>query len=72
MPELDQEVESVFLAALDRATAQERAAFVEETCAVKPELLQRLRELLEAHDQFEGPLDVQLPVPAAPIDEPMI
>src|SRR5262249_26735384 len=51
------DVEALFLAALDQATPADRAAFVDEACAGQPELRQRVRELLEAHDESRGPLD---------------
>jgi serine/threonine protein kinase/tetratricopeptide (TPR) repeat protein len=50
-------VEAVFMAALDRSTPQERLAFVEEACAGNLPLLQRVRELLNAHEEARGPLD---------------
>jgi hypothetical protein len=49
--------EAIFLAALDKATPQERAAYVEGACARDPEVLRRVRELLNAHDASQGPLD---------------
>jgi hypothetical protein len=39
---------AVRLAALDRPTPEERAAFVEETCAGQPELRRRVCKLLAA------------------------
>src|SRR5262245_49919687 len=56
-----EDVEAIFLAALEKATPQERSAHIEEACAGSPELLQRLRELLHAHDQSQGPLDAPPP-----------
>src|SRR6478752_5167529 len=61
MNEQGHEVESVFLAALDKATPEERAAYVEAACAGKPEMLQRVRELLASHEQSRGPLDAAPP-----------
>jgi eukaryotic-like serine/threonine-protein kinase len=57
MAEPADDVEAVFLAALDRASPQERAAYVEGACAGRPEMLRRLRELLAAHEGSCGPLD---------------
>jgi WD40 repeat protein/serine/threonine protein kinase len=51
-------VEATFLAALDKPTPQERAAYVEGACAGNPELLARVQELLKAHDASHGPFDV--------------
>jgi serine/threonine protein kinase/tetratricopeptide (TPR) repeat protein len=49
--------EAIFLAALDKATPDERAAYVEAACAGDPELLRRLRVLLACHEGAPGPLD---------------
>ena len=57
MAEQPRDEEAIFLAALERATPQERHAFVEETCAGDQELLQRVKELLASHDDSMGPLD---------------
>ena len=57
MPDLFKDPEKLFLAALERATPQDRAEFVEAACAGQPELLRRLRDLLASHDESRGPLD---------------
>jgi WD40 repeat protein/serine/threonine protein kinase len=62
------DAEAIFLAALDRATPQERAAFVEGACAGRPALRQRVQALLAAHDELHGPLDAP-PYRAATIDQ---
>src|SRR5262245_40630041 len=56
MSEHAAEAEAVFLAALDRPTPQERDDYVERACANDPDLLRRVRELLNCH-QRTGPLD---------------
>jgi serine/threonine protein kinase/tetratricopeptide (TPR) repeat protein len=53
--------EAVFLAALERPTPRERAAYVEGACAGNLELLERLRELLASHEESKGPLDAPPP-----------
>src|SRR5262245_35056698 len=58
MTESAKDAEAVFLAALDRATPEERAAYVEQACAGDPELRRRVRELLDCHEASQGPLDV--------------
>jgi tetratricopeptide (TPR) repeat protein/serine/threonine protein kinase len=68
------DAEAIFFASLDRSDPQERAAFVEAACSGDPGLLARVRQLLMAHDQSQGPLD-QLPPGVAvtqdlPISEP--
>jgi eukaryotic-like serine/threonine-protein kinase len=57
MTEHARNAEAIFLAALDKATSQERAAYVEATCAGDFELLGRVRELLSCHAESQGPLD---------------
>ena len=52
-----EDVEAVFMAALEKPTPQERAAYIEGACGSNPELLQRVRELLKAHEGSQGPLD---------------
>src|SRR4051794_6379127 len=61
--------EAIFLAALDKATLPERAAYVEEACAGRRELLQRVRELLGCHEEAQGPLDAPPPGLAGAVDE---
>src|SRR5262245_34000896 len=58
MSEPAQDAEAIFLAALERTTPQERAAFLESACAGNAELLRRVRELLDCHFATQGPLDV--------------
>jgi serine/threonine protein kinase/tetratricopeptide (TPR) repeat protein len=72
MSEPANEAERVFLAALDKATAGERIAFVEGACASQPELLRRLRQLLEAHEEPQGPLDAPPPGLGATVDLPRL
>jgi serine/threonine protein kinase/Flp pilus assembly protein TadD len=47
----------VFLAALALPAAEEREAYLQAACAGHPALLGRLRELLSAHEETQGPLD---------------
>ncbi|MFO0908066.1 MAG: tetratricopeptide repeat protein [Isosphaeraceae bacterium] len=53
--------ESIFAAALARATTEERRAFLDEVCAGDPAMRQRLDLLLAAHDQTLGILDQPSP-----------
>src|SRR4051794_27070834 len=55
------DAEAIFLAALERAASSERAAYVEGACAGEPEILQRVRELLAAHAESHGALDLPPP-----------
>jgi serine/threonine protein kinase/WD40 repeat protein/tetratricopeptide (TPR) repeat protein len=66
------EVEAVFLAALDKTSPQERAAYVEGACAGKPELLGRVRELLASHEGSRGPLDGPPPGLEGTVDQPRV
>jgi hypothetical protein len=43
--------EAVFLAALDRNTPEERAAFLDGACAGNPQLRRRIEALLQSHEQ---------------------
>jgi serine/threonine protein kinase len=47
----------IFVAALALPDAEEREAYLQAACAGDPELLVRLRELLSAHEESQGPLD---------------
>src|SRR5947209_3516121 len=72
MTEHAKDVEAIFLAALDKATAQERAAYIERACAEDAELLRRVRELLDCHQGSQGPLDVPPPGLSGTVDVPPI
>jgi hypothetical protein len=56
-----QDVEAIFMAALEKGSPHERAAYIEGACAENPELLQRVGELLSAHEESQGPLDAPPP-----------
>ena len=49
--------EAIFFAALERATAAERAAFLDEACAGDEDLRRRVERLLAAHPQVGGFLE---------------
>jgi hypothetical protein len=57
MPPPIDRLKAVFLAALDRATLAERAAYLDEACADDADLRQRVEALLQAHDQPDRLLD---------------
>src|SRR5262245_26391512 len=48
---------AVFDAASALPDAEKREAYLQEACAGHPELLGRVRELLSAHEESQGPLD---------------
>src|SRR6266487_3089701 len=66
-----QDPEALFLAALDKATPDEQAAYVEAACAGDTDLLHRVRELLACHDGSHGPLDAPPPGLGGTIDVPL-
>jgi serine/threonine protein kinase len=57
MPRAEERIKAVFLAALDRGTPAERAAYLDEACAGDAALRQRVEALLRAHDQTDDLLD---------------
>jgi serine/threonine protein kinase/tetratricopeptide (TPR) repeat protein len=57
MIDLASDTEAVFLAALDKPTQDQRIAYVEGVCGGNAQLLARVRELLAAHAESQGPLD---------------
>lgn len=61
MSQLPGNEESIFLAALERATPAEREAFVDDACAKDAELRLRVMALLKAHDESRGPFDAPSP-----------
>ena len=61
MSEPVNDAEAIFVAALEKTTSPERAAYVEGACAGNPEMLRRVRELLACHEESRGPLDAPPP-----------
>src|SRR5437879_5700545 len=57
-------VEALFPAALEKASAEERSALLEEACAGDPALRQRVEALLWAHQEACSFLESPAPVPA--------
>src|SRR5947209_20212428 len=66
MPLDPKRVKEVFLAAAEKASSEERSAFLTEACGSDAELRRRVEGLLEAHDASGGWLGSPDPVP---IDE---
>jgi WD40 repeat protein/serine/threonine protein kinase/tetratricopeptide (TPR) repeat protein len=62
--------ESIFLAALQKTTPEERQEYVDGACCGSPELRRRVVELLKSHDESQGPFDVPLPAVARTLDMP--
>ena len=63
MNDASPEMMSIFCAALERLSAQERAAYLETACGRDMELRARLEALLQAHDQAGGFLPEKAEVP---------
>ena len=61
MPQPTSREESIFAAALERPTDQDRQAYLAEACAGEPGLIARVRDLLRAHEGTKGPLDAPPP-----------
>jgi len=57
MSEPDNREETLFNAALQLATSEERAAYLKNTCRDNEPLRQRIATLLQAHGQADGTLD---------------
>jgi serine/threonine protein kinase len=62
---------AIFMAAMAMSDAKEREAYLQEACAGHPELLNRVRELLSAHEESRGPLDRRPAALGVTVDEPI-
>src|SRR5262249_37689535 len=65
-------VDSIFLAALERGTAEERAAYLDQACGADHELRQRVERLLAAQSKVSQFLESPAPgltAPAVPSEE---
>jgi serine/threonine protein kinase len=51
------EIQAIFMAALEKATPTERAAYLDAACAGNPSLRKRVEALLRAHDRPDRVLD---------------
>ncbi|MGO9112622.1 MAG: protein kinase domain-containing protein [Thermoguttaceae bacterium] len=76
MTEIPDRTESVFAAAVSLATAEERAACLDQACAGNPSLRERVEALLRAHERVGHLLDRPVPggleqtVAASPSEQP--
>src|SRR5262245_7525674 len=57
MTDQTRDEKSIFLAALERATPEDRFAYIEGACTGDADLNRRVNVLLEAHQASVGPLD---------------
>jgi serine/threonine-protein kinase len=62
-------VESIFFAALDKGTAEERAAYLDQACGPDTQLRGRVERLLQAHPQVGDFLQAPVPGLPATVDE---
>jgi serine/threonine protein kinase len=65
-------VEAIFLAALEKETAEQRAAYVEGACGGDPDLCRQVRRLLDAHPQVGNFLELPAAKLVATVDEPSV
>jgi WD40 repeat protein/serine/threonine protein kinase len=65
-------VESIFFAALEKPSSQERAAFLQAACGNDVDLRKHIERMLADHPKAAGFLSAPAPAMAATIDEPPI
>src|SRR5262245_61544632 len=65
-------IESIFLAALDQGSPEERAAYLDRACGRDPELRGHVERLLRAHPKVGGFLDDPAPGAGPTIDQPPV
>src|SRR5262245_8715780 len=62
-------LEAIFFDALERSSAQERAAYLDEACAGDPDLRRRVEKMLAAQAQAGSFLEQPVPGPMPTVDE---
>jgi serine/threonine protein kinase len=62
-------LESIFVAALDKRSAEDRAAYLDEACGHDPELRRHMERLLNAQARAGSFLQDRVPGPAGTIDQ---
>ena len=67
-----QHIDSIFLAAAEKATAAERAAYLDVACASDPELRARVERLLAAQSKVSRFLEAAAPALLGTVDEPPV
>jgi serine/threonine protein kinase/Flp pilus assembly protein TadD len=67
-----QRIDSIFLSAADKATADERAAYLDVACASDPELRARVERLLDAQSKVSRFLEAPAPAWIGTVDEPPV
>ena len=64
-------VDDIYLAALERESAQERSAYLEDACAGNPELRRRVERLLEAQANIGSFLEAPAPEICPTVNQPI-
>src|SRR5262245_32126719 len=64
-----QAIDSIFLAAAEKATAAERAAYLDAACASDPQLRQRVERLLAAQSRVSRFLEAPAPALIGTVEE---
>ena len=64
-------VDDIYLASLERESAQERSAYLEDACAGNPELRRRVERLLEAQANIDNFLEAPAPEICPTVDRPI-
>jgi len=62
--------ESIFIAALEKADAADRAAFLDQACAGDEALRERIERLLRRHEQTDSLLDPPAAGMSATVNQP--
>src|SRR2546423_9913637 len=65
-------IDSIFLAAADKATPEERSAYLNGACGGDQELRQRVERLLDAHPKVNSFLESPAAGLVATVDTPML
>jgi tetratricopeptide (TPR) repeat protein len=68
---LGPKIDDIFLAALERASAEERSAYLAEACAGNPDLRRRVERLLEAQGNNDSFLEAPAPEIRPTVDQPI-
>jgi serine/threonine protein kinase/WD40 repeat protein len=67
-----QRIDSIFLAAAEKATAAERVAYLDVACASDPELRERVERLLAAQSKVSRFLEAPAPALLGTVEEPPV
>jgi hypothetical protein len=65
-------IDSIFLAAAEKATADERQAYLDGACGADRELRERVERLLAAQSRVHSFLEAPAPALVVTVDEPPV